>query len=275
MITRSSWSARLSEAPSGSAPASRSSGPPRPQALGQARRPAPGRERAHERDVGGDHQAAGGEQLAQRRARQQAGVGGHEAPPAPAGQARGHRGGVRGDDAQHAAGAQQSRAALDRADGVVEVLEHVGEHDDVEALVVGEVLDRRLADVEAQRLARMARRRARELEADRLVAARARLVEQQPVPAADVEQPPAGDLGADQVEQARGGGAPPGLLAEVGVVAHLAVELVQLVAGGQQRLLHGAALHAGEQVAVSAGLVQRGRERLGHRGVRWCPRRAG
>ena len=76
------------------------------------------------------------------------------------------------------------------------MLEHVGEHDDVEALaVVGEGLDRQLADVEAERLAGVARRRARELQADRLVAARARLVEQQPVPAADVEQAPGGDLG--------------------------------------------------------------------------------
>jgi hypothetical protein len=75
------------------------------------------------------------------------------------------------------------------------------------------------------------------------------------VPAADVEQPPRRDLGADEVEQVPGGGAAPGLLAQVGVVAHVAVELVQLVAGGQQRLLHRAAFHARQQVAVATGLV--------------------
>ena len=64
-----------------------------------------------------------------------------------------------------------------------------------------------------------------------------------------------------------GGGAAPGLLAQVGVVAHVAVELVQLVAGRQQRLLHGAALHARQQVAVAAGLVARGGEGLRQRGV--------
>ena len=79
-------------------------------------------------------------------------------------------------------------------DRVVEVLDDVGEHDDVEAVEIDEGLDRLLAHVEPERLAGVARRRARELEADRLVAARARLVEQQPVPAADVEQPPGGDL---------------------------------------------------------------------------------
>ena len=152
--------------------------------------PAPRGERAHERHVGGDDQAAGGEQLAQRGARQQARMGGDEAPPAPAGHARRHRRGVGRDDAQHAAGAQQPRAAIDRGDRVVEVLDHVGEHDDVEAVEIDEGLHGRLAHVEPQCLAGMARRRARQLEADRLVAARARLVEQQPVPAADVEQAP-------------------------------------------------------------------------------------
>ena len=238
-----------------------------PEALGQARDPAAGRERAHERHVGGDDQAAGGEQLAQRGPRQQAGVGGHEAPPAPARDARGHRRGVGRDHAQHAAGAQQPRAAIDRGDGVVEVLDHVGEHDDVEAVEIDEGLDRLLVHVEPQRLAGVAGRRARELEPDRLVAARARLVEQQAMPAADVEQAPRRDLGADEVEQVRGGGAAPGLLAQVGVVAHVAVELVQLVAGRQQRLLHRAALHARQQVAVAAGLVARGREGVRQRRV--------
>ena len=194
-------------------------------------------------------------------------MGGHEAPPAPSGDAGGQRGGVGRHDAQHAAGAQQTGAAVDRGDRVVEVLDHVGEHDDVEAVEIDEGLDRLLVHVEPQRLAGMARGRTRELEPDRLVAARARLVEEQTVPAADVEQAPGGDLGADEVEQVAGGGAAPGLLAEVGVVAHVAVELVQLVAARQQRLLHGAALDARQQVAVAAGLVARGGEGLRHRGV--------
>ena len=113
-----------------------------PEALGQARCPAPRREGAHERDVGGDHQPAGGEQLAQGRARQQARVGGHVAPPAPARQARRHARTGSGVTT-HRTPPERSSAAqrCTRADRVVEVLEHVGEHDDVEARVVGEVLD--------------------------------------------------------------------------------------------------------------------------------------
>ena len=161
-----------------------------PEAFGQARRPAPDGERAHQRHVGGDDQAAGGEQLAQRRPRQQARVGGHEAPPPPSGDARGHRRGIGRDHAQHAPGAQQPGAAVDRGHGVVEVLDHVGEHDDVEAVEIDEGLNGLLAHVEPQHLAGVARGRARELEPDRLVAAGARLVEQQAMPAADVEQAP-------------------------------------------------------------------------------------
>ena len=69
------------------------------------------------------------------------------------------------DDAQHAAGAQQPRAAVDRGDRIVEVLEHVGEHDRVElagrvaVAALAERLQRQLADVEPERLARVPRRR--------------------------------------------------------------------------------------------------------------------
>ena len=58
----------------------------RPEPLGQPAHPALGRERAHERDVGGDHEAARGDQLAQRAPRQQDGVRGQVAPPARAGE---------------------------------------------------------------------------------------------------------------------------------------------------------------------------------------------
>ena len=217
-----------------------------------------------------------GQQLAQR-ARAAAGrVGGHEAPPAPAGQARGHRGGVRGHDAQHAAGAQQPRAALDRGDGVVEVLETSASTTTSKPSSSAKSSTGCLTHVEAERLAGMARRRARQLQADRLVAARARLVEQQPVPAADVEQAPAATCAAIRSSRRAGGGAPPALLAEIGVVAHLAVELVQRVARRQQRLLDGAALHARQQIAV-VGRSRATRARTPRppgRG-RWCPRRAG
>ena len=90
--------------------------------------------------------------------------------------ARGDRGGVGRDHAQRTAGAQQARAALDRAHGVVQVLDHVCEHDHVEAVPAVELLERHLAHVEAERLACVQRRRARELQADDLEAASALLV---------------------------------------------------------------------------------------------------
>ena len=122
----------------------RSSGLPHgPEALGQARRPSAGpRTSARAGRRSEMTRPRGGEQLAQRGARQQARVGGDEAPPAPAGDARGQRRRVGRDHAQHAAGAQQPRAAIDRGDRVVEVLDHVGEHDDVEAVEIDEGLDR-------------------------------------------------------------------------------------------------------------------------------------
>jgi hypothetical protein len=80
------------------------------------------------------------------------------------------------------------------------------------------------------------------------------------VAAAHVEQPPAGDVLAHEVQEPRGGGAPPGLLAEVLLVGHVAVEVDELPAAGQRRLLDRAAVRAGEEVAVPARLVLGRRE---------------
>jgi hypothetical protein len=123
----------------------------RADALGQALDPAAGGERAHERHVGRDDQAARGEQLAQRPAGQQAGVRGQVPPPAHAGQARRQRGRVGRHDAEHAVGAQERRAVVDPGQRVVEVLEDVDEQDDVEPPLGVEVLERRLAHVEPRR----------------------------------------------------------------------------------------------------------------------------
>ena len=133
-----------------------------------------------------------------------------------------------------------------------------------------------LAHVEPQHLAGVARGRARELEPDRLVAAAARLVEQQAVPAADVEQAPAGDLGADEVEQAAGGRAAPGLLAEVGVVAACR----DRARAARRRPAAAAAARcrtrrtsAGRRGGRSRGARGRRRRPPGH--ARWCRRCAG
>ena len=106
------------------------------------------------------------------------------------------------------------------------MLDDVGEHDDVEAVGVGEVLERELADVEVERGAGVLGRRAAELEAERLVAAPTRLVEQQAGAAADVEQAPARHERGDQVEEPAGRRAAAFLLAEVGLVRHVAVQVV-------------------------------------------------
>ena len=85
-------------------------------------------------------------------------------------------------------GASSGRDLPQRADRVVEVLEHVGEHDGaVHALGL---LERLVAHVEPERAGVLARLGG-ELEALDAPAAGARLVEQQPVAAADLEHPPA------------------------------------------------------------------------------------
>ena len=81
--------------------------------------------------------------------------------------------------------------------------------------------------------------------------------------AADVERAPARHVLGHEREQGLCRGPPPVLLGEVGVVAHVAVEVVQRRARGQRGLLDRPAFHAGQQVAVAPGLVRRRRERLG------------
>ena len=157
-MTRSSPSERLSGAPAASG-ARRVSGPPRGPS--RSARPPTQRRAANVRTNGhvvGDDEAGGGDQLAQRAARQQDGVRGQVAPPA-----RGRRARAVADDGSgvttHStppgrSSAAQRSIAVDR---VVEVLEDVGEHDDVEARRVAVVPAKsssgELADVEAERVA--------------------------------------------------------------------------------------------------------------------------
>lgn len=234
-----------------------------PTALRQAPNPVAKREGTHQRHVLRDDQPAGTQQLAQRGARQQIGVRGQVAPPAAPRQPRGARRRIRRDHAEHPAGSEQSLAVVDCGHGIVEMLDHVGQDDDREALVVGELVERLLAHVEAEHLAPVGGGARRQLQPHHVVAAPPRLVEQQPVPAAHVEQTPRRHVAADQVEQAARGGPPAGLLIEVGLVLHAPVELVQVGPLRQRGLVHGAAMTADEQVAVLTWTVVGGREMLG------------
>src|SRR5207247_8867560 len=124
--------------------------------------------------------------------------------------------------------AKQRDPALEPGDRVVEMLEDVREHDDVEAAGVLEALERDLANLQAQDLARVAGGRAGQLEPDGVVAAPARLVEQQAVTAADVEQAPRRHELADAVHEPPRRRPPARLLGEIGAAGHLAVGLDQL-----------------------------------------------
>src|SRR5439155_18567733 len=106
-----------------------------------------------------------------------------------------------------------------------------------------------------------ARRRTRgQLQALDLVAAAAGLVEQKAVTAAHIEQPTRRRVAADQVEEPAGGGATALLLVEVGVIADLSVEVVQLRPRGEGGLLHRPAIAAREQVAMLSWAMVGGRE---------------
>ena len=134
-MTRSSPSDRLSGHRAAGARAAASSGAPAgPRRSARPVDPAPRRERAHERDVGRDDEAGGGDQLAQRPARQQARVRGHDSPTSAArprlAVADDGSGVTTHSTPPGRRSAAQRAIAVDR---VVEVLEHVGEHDDVEA----------------------------------------------------------------------------------------------------------------------------------------------
>ena len=173
-----------------------------------------------------------------------------------------------------AAGGEQPRDLRQRGDGVVEVLEHVGEHDRLAGRRRSrvELVERAAPDVEAEDVAGVGARRVGDLEARDLPAAAARLVEQQPVAAADVEHPPARRVALDRVEQAPRRAAAAGLLGQVGVVAHLAVEVVQLGAAGEVGLLDRPAARARVEVAVAADGVAAGGERVGARSAARSPR---
>ena len=170
----------------------------RPRGPSRSARPATQRRAENVRTSGtsvGDHQAAGGEQLAQRRGAAAGTCGRARSPTSAAPAMRGRRRRrVRRHDAQHAAGAQQrARSASIAVDRVVEVLD--ARRRARRRRSPARRRCRRRPRAASSRTSRPSasrawpRRRARELEADGLVAARARLVEQQPVPAADVEQP--------------------------------------------------------------------------------------
>jgi hypothetical protein len=99
-----------------------------------------------------------------------------------------------------ASSAAQTRSARTR---ILEVLEHVDEHDGVEAAGRrGIERSSALADVEPEHVARGMRggRRGR-LEALHLPAPPARLVQQEPVPAARLQQPPGADVALQPREQ--------------------------------------------------------------------------
>ena len=139
------------------------------------------------------------------------------------------------------------------------MLDHVREDDHLEApvrtLLGRELLHRLFTYIELEHPARVAGGRLGELEAGYRPTAPARLVEQQAVPAADVEQLAGGHVAPDQVEQPPRALAPAGLLAQVVVVGHPAVEPGQLVAARNRRLMDDSAVQAGVQIAVLAGVV--------------------
>ena len=203
--------------------------------------PAPRRERAHERHVVGDHEPARGDQLAQRPARQQARCGRAGSPTSARRRARAvGRRRVGRDDAQHAAGPQQPRAARrsrrpDRRGARARRRARSTSNSPGESPLrpSPKASSGSSRDVEARaRRARAAPPSRESSSPTRLVAARARLVEQQAVAAADVEQPPArararrsGRAGGSRSRAGR----PP--RSRYVVVAHLAVEVVQRLAG--------------------------------------------
>ena len=139
------------------------------------------------------------------------------------------------------------------------MLDHVREDDHLEApvrtLLGRELLHRLFTYIELEHPARVAGGRLGELEPGDRPAAPARLVEQQAVPAADVEQLAGRHVAPDQVEQPPRALAPAGLLAQVVVVGHPAVEPGQLVAARKRRLMDDSAVQAGVEIAVLAGVV--------------------
>ena len=148
-------------------------------------------------------------------------------------------------------GASSAAICASAADGVVEVLEHVREHDRLQAAVGRRVERRGRRDVEPERPRACAREASESSRpstssrgrAPRRAAARGR------------SRPRACARAARDARSRRAGAgrcAAAGLLGQVGVVAHVAVEVVQLGAGGQVGLLDRPAALARVEVAVAA-----------------------
>ena len=100
----------------------------------------------------------------------------------------------------------------------------------------------------------------RELKAARLPAAPAGFIEQQPVTAADLQHPRRRAAPFNEIEQPVCGQAAARFLGEVIAVAHLAVEIHQIDALRQRRLLNCRALTAAIEIAIGAGPVAGGRK---------------
>jgi hypothetical protein len=109
-------------------------------------------------------------------------------------------------------------------------------------LVGGEVLQRLLSSVELERVSSMRAGARGKLQPDGGVASPARLVKQEPMAAADVQQPASRHVPADQIEQSCSRCPPAFRFVEVGGVRHSAVVSMQLLARVQPRLLNGGAV---------------------------------
>jgi hypothetical protein len=68
------------------------------------------------------------------------------------------------------------------------------------------------------------------------------------MPAADIEKPSCRHLGANDVEHAGRRAPAPGLLLQIGVVTHLAIEVGEVRLLSKHGLLQGPALSAGKDV---------------------------
>jgi hypothetical protein len=146
------------------------------------------------------------------------------------------------------------------------MLQHVRQHDDLETprrLLGGEVLQRLLSSVELERVSSIRAGARGKLQPDGGVASPARLVKQESMAAADVQQPASRDVPADQIQQPCSRCPPAFRFVEIGGVRHSAVVSVQLLPRVQPRLLNGAAIETLVKVPVLTGSVIRRHEGFG------------